>query len=61
MQTVGNMIRQLEGLLGTRDATEKNQDFIRKVVELTQHGKKTSVLTPAQTSYVESLWKQHYG
>lgn len=61
MITVGQMVMQLQGLVGTKDISPKNEQFIIDMKERTVDGKRTSHLTTGQIDYIESLWRQHFG
>lgn len=53
------MIKRLEGLLGTRDLTAWEQDFVRKLAELAQAGQVTQ-LTGAQVDKLDELHGRHF-
>lgn len=60
MKTIGQMVQQLEGLLGTRDITAWEDDFIESVLARSQNGKDTRSLTAKQVETVERIWKKHF-
>lgn len=53
------MIKRLEGLLGTRDLSEWEQGFVRKLVESSQAGQVTQ-LTGAQVDKLDELYGRHF-
>lgn len=53
------MIKRLEGLLGTRDLSAWEQDFVRKLVEQTRAGQVTQ-LTGAQVDKLDELHGRHF-
>ncbi|AQV94793.1 hypothetical protein BJN34_12970 [Cupriavidus necator] len=53
------MIKRLEGLLGTRDLSTWEQDFVRKLAELAQAGQVTQ-LTGAQVDKLDELHGRHF-
>jgi hypothetical protein len=59
--TLNVMIRQLQGLVGTKDIRPKDDQFIQDMWETTQQATKTTQLTGPQVTYIESLWNKHYG
>lgn len=59
--TLGNKIRQLQGLVGTKDVRPQDGKFIVSMMNLSEGGKKTSHLTGPQVEYLNNLWTQHYG
>lgn len=61
MLSVGNMVLQLQGLVGTTAIRPKDDQFIRDMKDSTDDGKHTKHLTPKQVEYIESLWETHYG
>ena len=60
MKSVGAMIQQLDGLLGTDDATPWECEFIRSVSEKSNGGKATIDLTSKQVEKIESIWSKHF-
>lgn len=59
-KTVGQMIMQIEGLLGTRAVNDGESDFIEQMVEVSDHGKHTSHLSGKQVEWIRRIWGQHY-
>ena len=53
------MIKRLEGLLGTRDLTAWEQDFVRKLATQAQSGQVTQ-LTGAQVDKLDELHGRHF-
>ena len=53
------MIKRLEGLLGTRDLSAWEQDFIRKLAEQARGGQVTQ-LTSAQVDKLDELHGRHF-
>ncbi|MNT23365.1 hypothetical protein D3C72_1587820 [compost metagenome] len=53
------MIKRLEGLLSTRDLSEWEQDFVRKLAEQAQAGQVTQ-LTGAQVDKLDELHGRHF-
>ncbi|WP_349609073.1 hypothetical protein [Cupriavidus sp. DF5525] len=53
------MIKRLSGLLGTRDLSGWEQDFVRKLAEQAQAGQVTQ-LTGAQVDKLDELHGRHF-
>lgn len=60
MKSIGAQVKQLSGLLGTKDVTAWEQKFIGDMVEKTNNGDLTVHLTPGQVEKIESIWEKHY-
>lgn len=59
--TLGNKVKQLQGLVGTKDIRPQDERFITDMWEKTSEGKKTSHLSGPQVEYIDGLWRKHYG
>jgi len=57
--STATMIKRLEGLLGTKDLTAWEQDFVRKLAAQTQAGQVTQ-LTGAQVDKLDELHGRHF-
>ena len=60
MKTLGSMIQQLEAMLGTNDLTAWEDNFVRNLVERSDHGKDTGKLTVNQISRMIDLYEKHF-
>ena len=60
MISVGTMIKQLGGLIGTEDLTPWEQDFVGNIVDTTLDGKVTATLSPRRVEVLELLWNQNF-
>lgn len=60
MKTLGQKVMQIEGLLGTKDISEWQEDFIQSVVDRTQSGKFTSMLSTKQIDVIEQIYNRHF-
>jgi len=58
--SVGSMIRQLEGMLGTSGLNPWERGFVENMVSVTDHGNKTSHLYENQVLKVEEVWSKHF-
>lgn len=61
MASVGVMIKTIKGLLGTKDITDWEENFIEDISEKTQDGRNTTTLTEKQVESVERIYQKHYG
>lgn len=61
MPSIGAMIKQIAGLSGTQDVNERTSEFIDSMVESTGNGARTSHLTEAQVTWIEDIFKRHFG
>lgn len=60
MKSMGQKIMQIEGLLGTKDITPWQEDFITSIVERTDHGKHTTMLSTKQVDTIEVIYGRHF-
>ncbi|MHB1023358.1 MAG: hypothetical protein ACYC0Z_13210 [Acidobacteriaceae bacterium] len=60
MKSLGQMIMQIEGLLGTDDISDWEDEFIASIVERTQSGKMTATLSPKQVEQVERIYNRNF-
>ena len=60
MKSLGAMILQLEGLLGTPDISQWEGEFIASVIRRTAKGTYTSELSEKQIDVVETMWQKHF-
>jgi hypothetical protein len=58
--SIGSMIRQVSGLVGTKDASEWEAGFIRNIVDKTFDGRDTTMLTSKQVETVENIFSKHF-
>lgn len=59
--SVGSMVAKLSGLLGTKDITEWESEFIESVGARTRNGKDTSGLSDKQVDVVVRIHDKHFG
>lgn len=61
MTSIGTMIEQIEGLLGTSDLSEWEQGFCAGIVERYKTGSKdTRQFTAKQAEIIQRIWSKHY-
>lgn len=60
MKSIGAQIKQIAGLLGTRDVTAWEQRFIEDMVVKTNNGDLTVHLSPGQCEKIESIFEKHF-
>lgn len=60
MKSLAGMIQQLEGLLGTRDISSWEEEFINNIAERVEMWGDTTRLSGAQADKIEQIWKKHF-
>jgi hypothetical protein len=53
-------IKQLDGLLGTRDLNDWERGFVANTVAITQDGTQPGKLTEKQLERVDAMWEKHF-
>jgi hypothetical protein len=61
MKSLGAKINQLTGLVGTKDLTKWETEFVNSVGRRTGDGEHTQPLTDNQISKIEQLYDRHFG
>jgi len=61
MKSLGAMVRQLAGMVGTKDLSKWETDFVRNVAHRSDGGEHTAFLTERQIDHIEELYKRHFG
>jgi hypothetical protein len=59
MKSLSAMVKQLEPMVGTKDLTAWEHNFVRNIVERSDHGKNTGKLTINQIARMEELYRKH--
>lgn len=60
MKSIGQMIKQLGGLLGTKDINDWEHGFIKSVVGWTSDGERTAGLSAKQVAVIERIYRKHF-
>lgn len=60
MKSLGQQIKQLEGLLDTNGVSAWENEFIRSILARTHHGARTNELTPNQVEKVDEIYNKHF-
>jgi hypothetical protein len=60
MKSLGAIVQQLEGLLDTPELTAWEDGFVRNIVERSDHGRHTGVLSINQIARMEELYRKHF-
>lgn len=60
MKSVGQKIKQLQGLVGTADVTEWEEGFIENISTSTRDGHETVHLTPGQVEKIDQIYNKHF-
>lgn len=58
--SVGTMLKQMAGLVGTKDLNDWEARFVKNVLRSTGDGARTSILTSDQVEKVEEIWRDHF-
>ena len=58
--SIHTMLEQCEGLIGTDDVTEWENDFLISICNEVEHHRGTSALSDRQVSVIERIWKKHF-
>lgn len=59
--SLGGMLRQMAGLVDTKDVSDWENGFLKNVLARTGNGARTSILTSDQAEKVEEIWSKHFG
>lgn len=60
MKSLGAMIQQLHGMVGTQDLTEWETEFVQSVYNQSGEGQDTAFLTSKQVEIVNRLFNKHF-
>jgi hypothetical protein len=60
MASLNNMVKRCSGLIGTKDVSDWEDDFLKSLVEKTQEGRNTSSLTEKQITILERIFEKNY-
>lgn len=60
MKSIGQMIKQLDGLRDTKDVNDWENRFIKSVVGWSENGECTKVLSAKQIEVIERIYRKHF-
>ncbi len=60
MASLNTMVKQCAGLIGTKDVTPWEDQFLQSVVERTAQGDNTTSLTEKQVEVLERIHSKHF-
>lgn len=61
MVSIGTMIEQIEGLIGTNDLNLWESDFVKNICQRYHHNeKRTEIFTPKVVEIIERIWRKHF-
>jgi len=60
MTSVGTMIKQISGLVNTKDLNEWENDFVSNIVDKTNCGNNTQNLTGKQIELILRIFNKHF-
>lgn len=58
--TLNSMIRQCCGLVGTKDVSDWEDDFLKSISEKTQDGEDTRYVTEKQIAVIERIFSKNF-
>jgi hypothetical protein len=61
MKSLGAMIQQLHGMVGTDDLTEWESGFVESVYDQSGEGKDTTYLSGKQVATINDIYQKHFG
>jgi len=59
--SIGTMIRQLAGMVDTKDLSDWENRFLKNIVARSGDGARTSSLSEDQVEKIEEIWSKHFG
>lgn len=60
MRSINEMVRQVAGLIDTKDVSYWENEFINSVYQRSNKGSNTTVLSSRQVEIIEEIWKKHF-
>lgn len=60
MTSLNTMVKRCSGLLDTNDLSDYETDFVASIMERTDDGENTSMLTEKQIDVLERIFKKHF-
>lgn len=60
MASITTMVRQCAGLVGTKDVSAWEENFLHGICERTRDGADTTSLTEKQIEVVERIWRKSF-
>ena len=59
--SIGAQIKQLGGMVDTPDLNDRENGFVKNMVDRTGNGQNTTDLTERQVDWLADLYKKHFG
>lgn len=60
MASTNIMLQQCAGLVGTKDVSDWESDFLSSVLDRSQNGTRPDLLTERQIDVLERIWRKHF-
>lgn len=60
MAALNTMVKRVSGLLGTKDLSQWEGDFVATIVDNTKNGDNTTSLTEKQIDVLERIFDKHF-
>ena len=61
MKSLGAMVKQLAGMVGTDELTEWEDEFVQSVFNQSGEGQDTAFLTSRQVETINGIYRKHFG
>lgn len=61
MASTNTMLAQCSGLIGTKDITDWEDDFLTSLWQRSEQGKRPDKLSARQVEILERIYKKHFG
>lgn len=60
MTSLNTMVKRCAGLVGTKDVSDWESNFLQSIVERTKSGDNTTSLTEKQIDVLERIFNKHF-
>lgn len=60
MASLNNMVKRCAGLIGTKDVSDYEDEFLKSIVKRTNEGDNTTSLTEKQIDVLERIYEKNF-
>lgn len=60
MASLNNMVKRCAGLIGTKDVSDYEDEFLKSIVKRTDEGDNTTSLTEKQIDVLERIYEKNF-
>lgn len=60
MASLNNMVKRCAGLIGTKDVSDYEDEFLKSIVKRTNEGDNTTRLTEKQIDVLERIYEKNF-